>query len=169
MHFRLDRRSPSVIPMRENNERVLNQNPRPMRWPIQPIPCLQCNGQIILMHSILSILPAVVDGQLSNHQHERLFFPPSKTIGHQCCCSSTVLSNRRGCSSDSVCLRLRVHLYDCNYPKEPNVLRTLYSRVAGLTDAMILWIELGRFLCLLADLPCSVCSVRFCPFIPVRM
>lgn len=137
-----------------------------MRWPVQPIPCLQCNGQIILMHSTLSILPAVVDGQLSNHQHERSFLPPSKTIGHQCCCSSTVLSNRRDCSSDWVCLRLRVQVLR---NRMYFVLQSkLHKRVAGLTDAMISWIESCHFLCLLAYLLCF-CLFSSSLFVPVRM
>lgn len=92
--------------------------------------------------------------------------PPSKTIGHQCCCSSTVLSNRRGCSSDSVCLRLRVQvLRNRMYFVLQN---KLHKCVAGLTDAMISWIESCHFLCLLAYLLCF-CLFSSSLFVPVRM
>lgn len=139
-----------------------------MRWSVQPIPCLQCNGQIILMHSALSILPAVVDGWMDNCQITNTsVFPRGRrrTIGHQCRCSSTVTSKRRGCSSDSVCLRLSVlSLGRSSWKilKEPNV--SSITHVAGLTGCH--FSGLCPFLCLLA---CLLSSVQFSSILSVHV
>lgn len=113
-----------------------------------------------------------MDGWTTVKSPTRACFPEHavETIGHQCRCSSTVSSKRRGCSSDSVCLRLRVvtrtdyGVHSWKILKGPNVflLRSKATHVAGLTGChfLVAIFHSVRF-CLFSYL--VECEARFPP------